>query len=258
MLGCASTSTHCLWLLSNVLLKSLDNNTSPPFREFRLEGLASSVENANVDLREIKFQWFTNKPQTYELSLADIKLPKKSIESLLTSSPFAGRSLPLPEILKMDATIRANEESGGTIIQQGDIAMHELCDLRYSFKILKAASDTALLNRAYSDLSIVFDDKGILARAGIFLSPDGHGQSMMESFLDSLENDASPADVKIISSLKDFIRQPGRIEIKSHAGQELSWATISAGNFNLEDLLSINITPGNESFASQTARLMGQ
>ncbi len=226
---------------------------APLFRELRLTGLTSALPQGNVELEHFGFDWLSNTPSRYRLTLSGLTVPMAAL----------GDSLALPglDALRLDADISVEGREQDTILEKGAVKAAELGDLRYSLLLSGPAEGMdlrqALLSQHYGDISLHFDDHGLMARLALSLAPDQRTAAVLGKGIDNFCAGNAPENTAIADALKTFADRPGSLDINSAKGEFHSLpevlGALQAGNPGL--LFRVAARPGEESLAQQMARI---
>ncbi|MCD7985036.1 MAG: hypothetical protein LUG19_12430 [Desulfovibrio sp.] len=226
---------------------------APLFRELRLTGLTSALPQGNVALEHFDFDWLSNTPSRYRLTLSDLTVPMAALSD--------GRALPGLDALRLDADISVEGREQDTILEKGAVKAAELGDLRYSL-LLSGPTEgmdlrQALFSQHYGDISLHFDDHGLMARLALSLAPDQRAAAVLGDGIDNFCAGNAPENTAIAAALKTFADRPGSLDINSAKGEfhtlpEVLGA-LQAGNPGL--LFRVAARPGEESLAQQMARI---
>ncbi|WP_288229378.1 hypothetical protein [uncultured Desulfovibrio sp.] len=226
---------------------------APLFRELRLTGLTSALPQGNVELEHFGFDWLSNTPSRYRLTLSGLTVPMAAL----------GDSLALPglDALRLDADISVEGREQDTILEKGAVKAAELGDLRYSLLLSGPAEGMdlrqALLSQHYGDISLHFDDHGLMARLALSLAPDQRAAAVLGKGIDNFCAGNAPENTAIADALKTFADRPGSLDINSAKGEFHSLpevlGALQAGNPGL--LFRVAARPGEESLAQQMARI---
>ena len=226
---------------------------APLFRELRLTGLTSALPQGNVALEHFGFDWLSNTPSRYRLTLSGLTVPMAAL----------GDSLALPglDALRLDADISVEGREQDTILEKGAVKAAELGDLRYSLLLSGPAEGMdlrqALLSQHYGDISLHFDDHGLMARLALSLAPDQRAAAVLGKGIDNFCAGNAPENTAIADALKTFADRPGSLDINSAKGEFHSLpevlGALQAGNPGL--LFRVAARPGEESLTQQMARI---
>jgi len=226
---------------------------APLFRELRLTGMTSAPPQGNVELGHFGFDRLSNTPSRYRLTLSGLTIPM--------TAPGDGLALPGLDALRLDADISVEGRERDTILEKDAVKATELGDLRHSLLLSGPAEGMnlrhALLSQHYGDISLHFDDHGLMARRTLSLAPDQRAATVLGEGIDNFCAGNAPENTAIAAALKTFADRPGSLDINSakdefHSLPEVLGA-LQAGNRGM--LFRIAARPGEESLAQQMARI---
>lgn len=234
------------------LLEEMLDNEVPLVREVVATDLGFTLNEGSVTLKEVRFDWLSNKPRRTETKISGLSLPKDVLARRL--------GLVLPP-LNLNAAFSLTEEGADARLEKGSLHAQGLGDLDYSLKVFESPAagldlQQALLLQSFSDFSASFTDHGLMAWLGYNVSPNPRAAAaamLAAAQLPGLKE--TPANQAISMALQNFVQRPGKLELHSLPGKRLQILQLFGALGDPGALFSLRTTPGGQSLETQIGKL---
>lgn len=236
----------------NALLEEMLDNEVPLVREVVATDLGFTLDEGSVTLKEIRFDWLSNKPRRTETKISGLSLPKDMLARRL--------GLVLPP-LNLDVAFSMTEEGTDARLEKGSLHAQGLGNLDYGLKVFESPAagldlQQALLLQSFSDFSASFTDHGLMAWLGYNVSPNPSAAAaamLAAAQLPGLKK--TPANQAFSMALQNFVERPGTLELHSLPGKRLQILQLFGALGDPGSLFSLHVTPGGQSLETQIGKL---
>lgn len=236
----------------NALLEEMLDNEVPLVREVVATDLGFTLDEGSVTLKEIRFDWLSNKPRRTETKISGLSLPKDMLARRL--------GLVLPP-LNLDVAFSMTEEGTDARLEKGSLHAQGLGDLDYGLKVFESPAagldlQQALLLQSFSDFSASFTDQGLMAWLGYNVSPNPRAAAaamLAAAQLPGIKE--TPANQAFSMALQNFVERPGKLELHSLPGKRLQILQLFGALGDPGALFSLRTTPGGQSLETQIGKL---
>ncbi|MBQ7457388.1 MAG: hypothetical protein IJS54_07275 [Desulfovibrio sp.] len=218
----------------------------------QFDDITITVEKNPLSIGQIRFITAKNAKEV-RFSLSRLQILTKLIEDK------SQQGLPLPALLSLNLSLSATKNASQTYSFAGAMGIEELFALDMSLDTnirTLATLFESLITASYSDFSLRFVDKSLLARVSLVLKPDGTGKDYLKKQIEDANHGKNAIDPMVLQEIKNYIDKPGTLRFTSKPHEKFTVAQLAA--LSEEEVLKkidLTIQPGSEDIDTQIERI---
>ena len=225
----------------------------PLVESTRLQGVTIDVEGSPVNIKEISFTTKAGKEE--HIQVTGLSLAGKTIEDQM------GQKLPIPALLHLNIALGDSKETPSSRKLSASVGIDELFALEAEVSADLDNLDhlfAKLLTCPLHDFSLRYTDKSLLARAALYVAPDGSGKEIALAQIRKNMSD-SQFERDLAEKLCAFVDKPGQMTITTQPGKTFTASALAELNeMNVGELLKLSVIQGQEDLNQTMARVKSE